>query len=156
MIMKQIALLVSSDNPFYRYFFDLQRHLNFNITAVVSDNYKSNALLYASENMVDHYTIEWHKGRETEEEYIKRVNELVDTLEVDLLFSIDWKHNPLTSKHPFYYVDIDKEIATFKNGEEEVIDKYEIKDDDIANNIYYYLREKLFNLLSLILQKDSQ
>jgi hypothetical protein len=154
--MKQIALLVSSDNPFYRYFFVLQKHLNYNITAVVSDNYRSNALLYASENMVDHYTIEWHKGRESEEEYIKRANELVDTLEVDLLFATDWKHNSLTTKHPFYYVDIGKEIANFKNGEKEVIDKYVIKDDDIANNIYYYLCEKLFNLLSLILQKDVQ
>lgn len=157
---KQIALLVSKDNPFYREFFELQKPLNYTITAVVADHYKSDALLYATEHLVDHYTVEWHKGRETEEEYISRVNELVNTLEVDLLFATDWKHLSITTTHPFYYVDTitnntTNTLVTFYNyyeGERSELVTFENQDKNI---LFYQLRAKLFDIMTYILTNQQ-
>ena len=152
---KNIALLVSKDNPFYREFFELQKPLNYTITAVVADHYKSDALLYATEQLVDHYTVEWHKGRETEEEYITRVNELVNTLEVDLLFATDWKHHSITTTDPFYYVDTANTIVTFYKyyeGERSALVTFETKND---KTLFYQLRAKLFEIMTYILTNQQ-
>lgn len=165
--MKQIALLVSRDNPFYREFFELQKPLNYTITAVVADHYKSDALLYATEQQVDHYTVEWHKGRETEEEYISRVNELVNTLKVDLLFATDWKHLSITTIHPFYYVDITKNKTTsmttdttnnitfykYYNEERTILLTFKTGNSQTIPNSYY-LRSKLFEIMTYILNNQ--
>ena len=161
--MKRIALLVSKDNPFYREFFELQKPFNYIITAVIADHYKSDALLYATENMVDHYTIEWHKGRESEDEYIFRVNELINTLEVDYLFATDWKHLSIKTIHPFYYINITttetSNIVTFNNYYNEknsILFTFENNDN---KTLFYQLRAKLYNILTninsfLTLQKN--
>lgn len=152
--MKNIALLVSKDNPFYREFFELQKSLNYKITAVVADHYKSDALLYATEQMVDHYTVEWHKGRETEEEYISRVNKLVNTLEVDLLFATDWKHLSITTIHPFYFVNTRINTTTvynYFNQKETVLLTFENKNQEM---LFYQLRGRLLDLMINILKKS--
>mgnify|MGYP000483526241 CR=1 FL=1 len=155
--MKQIALLVSKDNPFYREFFELQKPLNYKVTAVIADHYKSDALLYATEQLVDHYTVEWHKGRETEEEYISRVNELVNTLEVDLLFATDWKHLSLTTTHPFYYVELSTTntvtLYNCYNDTKTELLRFENQSDQ---TLFYELRSRLLSVMSNILLNQYQ
>lgn len=153
--MKNIALLVSKDNPFYREFFELQKPLNYTISAVVADHYKSNALLYATEQIVDHYTVEWHKERETEEEYISRVNDLVNTLDVDLLFATDWKHLSITATHPFYYVNVfgnEVKFYNYYNKKETKLLSFTYHNDQ---KLFYELRARLYDIMRDILEDNS-
>ena len=85
------VLLGSTWNNLFKKIIEENEYINqFKLVGVVADR-NGELIQKGTESMIDNYTVAWHKGRETEEEYQNRVHDTLSGIEYDFVI-VDWEH----------------------------------------------------------------